>query len=95
MFGDFCEVYDGTDNTSKSRSIPCVALYPCNNAAGLWAFMSLTMKKIICHLQWVKMKTSNLIVKIMNAFDQGKIVEELGVELVHEVAKPFERTDEM
>ena len=29
-FGDYCEVYDGTDNTSKSRSIPCIALFPCN-----------------------------------------------------------------
>jgi len=28
-FGDYVEVYDGTDNTSKPRSIPCIALYPC------------------------------------------------------------------
>jgi hypothetical protein len=94
-FGDYCEVYNATDNTSKSRCIPCVALYPCNNAAGSWAVMSLMMKKIICHLQWVKMKTSKLIVKIMNAFDQGKVVKESGVELVREAAKPFERTDQM
>jgi hypothetical protein len=94
-FGDYCEVYDDTDNTSNSRSIPCVALYPCNNAAGLWAFMSLMTKKIICHLQWIKMKTSELIVKSMNTFDQGKIVKESGVELLREVVKPFERTDEI
>ena len=25
-FGTYTEVYDGTDNTSKSRSIPCIAL---------------------------------------------------------------------
>jgi hypothetical protein len=41
------------------------------------------------------MKTSKLIVKNMNEFDQGKIVKESGVELVCEVVKPFERTDEM
>ena len=23
-FGDYCEVYDGTDNTLASRSIPCI-----------------------------------------------------------------------
>jgi hypothetical protein len=27
-FGDYVEVYDGTENTSKSRSVPCIALYP-------------------------------------------------------------------
>jgi hypothetical protein len=41
------------------------------------------------------MKTSKLIVKTMNAFDQGKVVEDSGVELVHEVAKPLERTDQI
>jgi hypothetical protein len=86
-FGDYCEVYNGTDNTSKSRSIPCVALYPCNNAAGSWAFMSLTTKNIIHQLQWVKMKTSKLIVKTMNAFDQGKVVEDSGVEVVKRLIK--------
>jgi len=23
-FGDYCEVFDGTDNTSRARSVPCV-----------------------------------------------------------------------
>ncbi len=31
----------------------------------------------------------------MNTFDQGKIVEESGVELAHEVAKTFEKTNAM
>ena len=30
-FGAYIEVYD-EDNTAKSRSVPCIALYPCNNA---------------------------------------------------------------
>ena len=33
-FSDYAEVYDGTDNMAKSRSIPCIALYPCNNSTG-------------------------------------------------------------
>jgi hypothetical protein len=33
-FGDYCKVYDGTDNTTRSRSLPCVALYPCCNITG-------------------------------------------------------------
>jgi len=44
-FGDYCEVYDGTDNTSASRSIPCVALYPTSNSTGSWEFMNLSTKQ--------------------------------------------------
>ncbi len=40
-FGDYCEEYDGTDNTIKSRNIPCIALYSCCNVMGSWAFYSL------------------------------------------------------
>jgi len=68
-FGEYCEVYDGTDNTSRARSIPCVALYPCNNAAGSWAFMNLLSKKIVRRSQWVKMHTSKEFIKRMNSFD--------------------------
>jgi len=68
-FVEYCEVYDGTDNTSKARSIPCVALYPCNNAAGSWAFMNLLSKKIVRRSQWAKMHTSEEFIKRMNGFD--------------------------
>ena len=40
-FGTYAEVYDGTDNT---RSIPCIALYPCSNTTGSWEFMNLKTK---------------------------------------------------
>ncbi len=53
VFGDYCEVYDDTDNTSKPSSVPCIGLYPCNNAAGSWAFMNLLMKQRIRRLQWL------------------------------------------
>jgi hypothetical protein len=39
-FGDYCEVYNGTNNTSWARSIPGIALHPCNNAAGSWALLN-------------------------------------------------------
>ena len=38
-FGDYVEVYDGTDNMACSHSVPCIALYPCNNMTGSWAFL--------------------------------------------------------
>jgi hypothetical protein len=32
-FGNDVEVYNGMDNTLKSRSIPCIALFQCCNQA--------------------------------------------------------------
>jgi hypothetical protein len=69
-FGDYCEVYDGTDNTSASRSIPCIALCPCNNATGSWEFMNLKTKTRVRRSQWKKMVTSELIIDVMNYFDE-------------------------
>ena len=68
-FGTYAEVYDGTDNTAKSRSVPCIALYPSNNSTGSWEFLNLKTKSRIRRSHWVKMKTSELIVNIMNHFD--------------------------
>jgi hypothetical protein len=69
-FGDYCEVYDGTGNTTRSRSIPCVALYPCCNVTGLWAFYSLMMRVRICWMNWKKMVTTFEFIEKMNALDQ-------------------------
>jgi hypothetical protein len=33
-FGEYVEVYDGTDNTSRARSVPCIGLFPCANSTG-------------------------------------------------------------
>ncbi len=44
-FRDYCEVYDSTDNTSRSRSLPCIALHPCNHATGSWEFVNLKTNK--------------------------------------------------
>jgi hypothetical protein len=68
-FGDYVEVYDGTDNTARSRSVPCIALYPCNNMTGSWAFLNLSMKQYIRRSQWQKMQTTDIIISQMNAFD--------------------------
>jgi hypothetical protein len=68
-FGDYCEVYDGTDNTAKARSIPCVALYPCNNATGLWAFWNLNSMQRIHRTQWTKIVTTEELVARVNALE--------------------------
>ena len=81
-FGDYAEVYDGTDNTSTSRSIPCIALYPSNNMNGSWEFMNLRTKQRVRRSHWVKMKTTNLIVDVMNSFDDKELP------VVQEVEQP-------
>jgi hypothetical protein len=50
-FGGHCEVYNGMDNMSRSRSVPCIVLYPCNNAEFSWTFMNLASKTTIRRLQ--------------------------------------------
>jgi hypothetical protein len=72
-FGDYCEVYDGMDNTSRERSVPCIALYPCNNAAGSWAFLNLKSKQWLRRTEWIKMVTNEEIIKQMNAYDVFRI----------------------
>jgi len=68
-FGDYCEVYDGTDNTSRSRTVPCIALHPCNNATGSWTFYNLHTNVRIRRSQWTKLPTTQLIVDVVNAID--------------------------
>jgi hypothetical protein len=50
-FGDYCEVYVRTDNTSSGRTAPCLALHPYNNATGLWMFYNLRTHARICKSQ--------------------------------------------
>jgi len=71
-FGDYCEVYDGTDNTSKIRSIPCIVLYPCNNSTGSWEFLNLQTRQRVRRSNWKLMATSELIINTMNCFDNEK-----------------------
>ena len=42
VFGDYVEVYNGTTNTSKERSLPCIALYPVGNATSTWMMWCIT-----------------------------------------------------
>jgi hypothetical protein len=46
-FGDYAEVYVGTDNTAHRHSVPCIALHPCNNVTGSWTFLNLSAKRYV------------------------------------------------
>ena len=74
-FGDYCEVYDGTDNTSASQSVPCIALYPLGNSTGSWCFMNLKTKTRIRRSHWRAMTTTELIVDVLNFFDDKPATE--------------------
>jgi hypothetical protein len=65
-FGDYVEVHTGTDNTSRERLVPCIALYPVGNATGTWQFWNLRSKRYIRHSTWVRMHSSELITDVIN-----------------------------
>jgi hypothetical protein len=75
-FGDYCKVYDGTDNTTRNRTVPCIALYPCCNYTGSWAFYNLLTKTRIRQTHWKKMVTTPEFAEKMNALDPGMAVVE-------------------
>jgi hypothetical protein len=68
-FGNYCEVYAGTNNTSSGRTAPCLTLHPCNNATGSWTFYNLRTHARICKSQCTKMVTTQLIVDAVNTLD--------------------------
>ncbi len=84
-FGDYIEVHASMTNTSKERSVPCIALYPCANASGMWNFWSLSSKQYLRRSVWTKMVTNDLVIRTLNGLaeqekaegQQPAIVEEL------------------
>jgi hypothetical protein len=85
-FGDYCEVYDGTDNTAKARSIPYMALYPCNNATGSWAFWNLNSMQRIRRTQWTKMVTTEELAARVNALGGAQELAPAGISAASIVA---------
>jgi hypothetical protein len=66
-FGDYAEVFDGSDNTSRSRTIPCIALHPCNNSTGSWEFLNLVTGNGVRRSNWKKMVTTQIIIDKINS----------------------------
>jgi hypothetical protein len=72
-------VYNGTNITSKPNSIPCITLYPYNNAAGSWAFMSPLTEQRIRQSQWLKMGRTGVKKMQMDAFNAEDEQPERGI----------------
>jgi len=83
-FGDYCKVFDGYDNTSKSRSVQCVALYPCINVTGSWYFYNLLMKKRVRRSIWKEMITTSSFAEKMNALMEEETSMELEQKAIEE-----------
>jgi hypothetical protein len=75
-FGDYVEVFDGSDNTSRSRTIPCIALHPCNNSTGSWEFLNLVSGNRVRRSNWCKMVTTAVVIAQMNAMMASTVPEE-------------------
>jgi hypothetical protein len=76
-FGDYVEVYDGTNNTSRSRTILCIALHPCNNSTGSWNFLNLTTGNKVRRSNWKKMVTTQAIIDKLNSMTLINPAEEV------------------
>ncbi len=83
-FGDYVELYMGTDNMSRERSTPCIALYPVGHVTGAWQFWNLCTGRYMRHSTWVKMHTNELIVDAVNT-DADRVA---GREQVPEDSEP-------
>jgi hypothetical protein len=90
-FGDYAEVFDGSDNISRSRTIPCIALHPCNNATGSLEFLNLISGKRGRRSNWTKMVTTKMIIDKMNNMTAAKITEEAELSQAPEVITPRPR----
>ena len=68
VFGDYVEVYNGTTNTSKERSLPCIALYPVGNATSTWVWWCITSKAYERRSVWTKMVANDMVIRTMNSY---------------------------
>ncbi len=75
-FGAFAEVYDGTDNTQKSRSESAIALRPHNNK-GSYYFMSLKTGRLIRSDQWRELPIDEWVIDRVHELAEAEGAQEL------------------
>ena len=67
-FGDYVEVYNGTTNTSKERSLPFIVLHPVGNATSTRVMWYITTKDYVRRSVWTKMVTNDMVIRTMNSY---------------------------
>jgi hypothetical protein len=66
-FGTYVQVYDGTSNDTKSRTLGAIALNPTGNSSGDFYFMSLTTGQRIHRRSWTVLPISDLVISRVDA----------------------------
>jgi hypothetical protein len=70
-FGEYCECFSAsTDNTTRERSLSCIALCPTNNKNGSVLFYSLKTKKIIRCDNWKSLPYTPEVLSVLNSLSK-------------------------
>lgn len=67
-FGDYVEAYDPKvkSNSMKSRSEPCIALYPSANISGSWILWNVKTETYVRRTHWKKLPIPDVLIDKMN-----------------------------
>ena len=66
-FGGYVQVYDGTSNDTKSRTMGAIVLNPTGNSSGDYYFMSLATGKRVHRRSWTTLPISDLAISRVEA----------------------------
>jgi hypothetical protein len=66
-FGTYVQVYDGTSNDTKSRTLGAIATNPTGNASGDYYFMSLATGRRIHRCSWTVLSISDSVISRVEA----------------------------
>jgi hypothetical protein len=66
-FGTYVQVYDGTSNDTRSRTLGAIATNPTGNTSGDYFFMSLATGKRIHHRAWTVIPISDSVISRVEA----------------------------
>ena len=75
-FGQYCQVYNGTDSMMKLRSVGAIALRPHNNR-GSYSFMSLNTGKKIHSNQWTELAINEEVIKRVEELAEAEGINEM------------------
>ena len=75
-FGDYVQVHNiqEMNNTTHSRTLPAIALYPSGNLQNGWRFLSLDTGKMIHRKHWSKLPITQRVINRVNELgnDEGR-----------------------
>jgi hypothetical protein len=70
-FSTYVQVYDGTSNNTKSRTLGAIALNPTGNTSSDYFFMSLATGQRIHRRSWTVLAISDLVISQVEAIEHA------------------------